>query len=61
MSPEEAMQALVDAGFTSGWSMIGDVLTVWEHDQDPPAPFVRPQEATDEAVTTDADTDTDAG
>jgi len=44
MSPEEAMQALTDAGFTSGWSLLGDVLTVWEHDTDPPAPFIRPEE-----------------
>jgi hypothetical protein len=56
MTAEEAMQALTNAGFTSGWSLLGDVLTVWEHDTEPPAPFVRPQEATNEATTTDADT-----
>jgi hypothetical protein len=55
MTAEEAMQALTDAGFTNGWSLLGDVLTVWEHDEDPPAPFVRPQEATDEAPTPAAD------
>jgi hypothetical protein len=56
MTAEEAMQALTDAGFTNGWSLLGDVLTVWEHDTEPPAPFVRPQEATNEATTADADT-----
>ena len=54
MNPEQAMQALADAGFNNGWSLLGDVLTVWEHDQDPPTPFVRPQEATDEAPLADA-------
>jgi hypothetical protein len=58
MTAEEAMKALTDAGFTNGWSLLGDVLTVWEHDTEPPAPFVRPQEATNEATTTDADTGT---
>jgi hypothetical protein len=60
MTPEQAMQALTDAGFTNGWSLLGDVLTVWEHDTEPPAPFVRPQETTNEATTTDADTVTSA-
>jgi hypothetical protein len=58
MTPEQAMQALTNAGFTNGWSLLGDVLTVWEHDAEPPAPFVRPQEATNEASNTDADTGT---
>jgi hypothetical protein len=54
MTPEEAMQALTDAGFTSGWSLLGDVLTVWEHDEEPPAPFLRPQEATNETPSTNS-------
>ena len=36
------VQLLLDAGFTDGWAMIDDVLVLWEHDQDPPAPFERP-------------------
>jgi hypothetical protein len=42
MTPEEAVQTLLDAGFISGWSLLGDVLTVWEHDEEPPAPLKRP-------------------
>jgi hypothetical protein len=43
MSPEEAMELLISAGFNTGWSLLGDVLTVWEHDEDPPAPLTRPE------------------
>jgi hypothetical protein len=47
-------QMLLDLGFTDGWSLFGDELVLWEHDQDPPAPLVRPRETTDEAPATDA-------
>jgi hypothetical protein len=43
MSPEEAMELLTSAGFTTGWSLLGDILTIWEHDEDPPAPLTRPE------------------
>jgi hypothetical protein len=36
------VQLLLDAGFDSGWVLCGDVLVLWEHDADPPAPLVRP-------------------
>jgi hypothetical protein len=58
MTTQEAIDLLIGAGFDSGWVLNGSVLALWEHDQDPPAPLVRPEEATDEAVTTDADTGT---
>ena len=35
-------QLLLDAGFTDGWALQGDVLVLWEHDVDPPAPLERP-------------------
>lgn len=38
------VQLLMDAGFTDGWALAGDVLIVWEHDVDPPAPLARPSE-----------------
>jgi hypothetical protein len=38
------VQLLIDAGFIDGWVISGDVLTLWEHDEDPPAPLVRPAE-----------------
>jgi hypothetical protein len=40
-------QILLDSGFTDGWSISGDILILWEHEQDPPAPLTRP-EAIDE-------------
>ena len=44
MSHEELCKMLADKGFESGWALLGDTLTVWEHDTDPPAPLVRPDE-----------------
>jgi hypothetical protein len=38
-------QLLLDAGFSDGWVLAGDVLILWEHDEEPPAPLVRPSEA----------------
>jgi len=52
MTIEETMQLLIDAGFTSGWSLLGTELTIWEHDTEPPAPLTRPK-ATDETPTVD--------
>jgi hypothetical protein len=59
MTHEELVQLLHDAGFDSGWSLAGKILVIWQHDTDPPAPLVRPTEATDEATTADADTGAD--
>ena len=42
MNVDELIQLLLDNGFTSGWAMHDDQLTVWEHDEDPPAPLIRP-------------------
>ena len=36
---------LIEAGFTDGWALSDGVLVLWEHDVDPPAPLVRPDEA----------------
>ena len=33
---------LREAGFETGWALLGDELTVWEHDAEPPAPLKRP-------------------
>ncbi len=38
------VQLLLDAGFTDGWALHDDVLVIWEHDQDPPAPLERPSD-----------------
>ena len=37
------VQLLLDNGYTDGWAMTEETLTIWEHDQDPPAPLVRPE------------------
>jgi hypothetical protein len=39
---EQITQLLTDAGFPTGWVVAGETLILWEHDQDPPAPLVRP-------------------
>jgi hypothetical protein len=59
MSHKDLLQLLADAGFETGWALLGETLTVWEHDTDPPAPLTRPTETTNEATTADANTGTD--
>jgi len=39
---EKLVDLLVDAGFDGGWVLLGETLTVWEHDAEPPKPFTRP-------------------
>lgn len=56
MTHLELIKILSDSGVTDGFCLHGDTLVIWEHDTEPPAPLVRPQEATDEAHNTDADT-----
>lgn len=43
MSHEEICQLLKDAGFDSGWALAADALVLWEHEEDSPAPLVRPE------------------
>ena len=43
MSHEELLQLLADAGFDTGWVLTGEELTLWEHNQEPPAPLARPK------------------
>ena len=43
-------QILMDAGFANGWALADEVLVLWEHDDEPPAPLTRPK-ATHETPT----------
>ena len=36
-------QMLHEKGFSHGWVIQGDTLTVWEHEDEPPAPLTRPE------------------
>ena len=36
---------LREAGYTSGWAVHGEELILWEHTEDPPAPYKRPTPA----------------
>lgn len=47
MNISSTVQLLIDAGFTDGWVICDDVLVLWEHEQDPPAPLTRPEAETD--------------
>jgi hypothetical protein len=40
---KELVDLLLDKGFDNGWVLQGDVLVVWEHDAEPPAPLKRPE------------------
>ena len=39
---KELVELLLKAGFVNGWVLTGEVLTVWEHEAEPPAPLTRP-------------------
>ena len=39
----ELCELLIEAGFDTGWVLTDEVLTVWEHDENPPAPLTRPE------------------
>lgn len=39
---QKMVDLLIEAGFEGGWVLQGDVLTVWDHDENPPAPLTRP-------------------
>jgi len=39
----ELIKLLRNSGYEDGWALAGDVLILWEHDADPPAPLTRPQ------------------
>ena len=43
MNHQELVQLLLDAGFDSGWSLMGETLILWEHDKNPPKPLTRPK------------------
>ena len=43
MSHRELVTLLLDKGFTDGWVLSGETLTIWEPDADPPAPLTRPE------------------
>jgi hypothetical protein len=47
MTHYEIVKLLNDAGFETGWALLGDTLTIWEHDADPPAPLTRPEVSDD--------------
>lgn len=42
MNPQDAIELLIDAGYTTGWSLIGSELSLWEHQEEPPSPLTRP-------------------
>ncbi len=44
---QELCEMLAEKGFNTGWALLGETLTIWEHDEDPPKPLTRPK-ATDE-------------
>ena len=43
MTHDELMQLLLDNGYGSGWAISGETLILWEHEEEPPAPLVRPE------------------
>ena len=42
MTHNKLVELLYDAGFTSGWTLEGESLYLWEHEEEPPLPLTRP-------------------
>lgn len=42
MTHKDLIKLLEDSGFNGGWVLNDTELTVWEHDEEPPAPLTRP-------------------
>jgi hypothetical protein len=40
---KELVQMLLDAGYETGWALNGELLTVWEHKENPPSPLTKPE------------------
>jgi hypothetical protein len=43
MIDRDLIDLLLNAGFDNGWVLTGEVLTYWEHEEDPPKPLTRPE------------------
>jgi hypothetical protein len=43
MSHDELIEMLLAKGYNTGWALLGTELTIWEHDENPPAPLKRPE------------------
>ena len=44
MTQQEMIDLLTNAGYNTGFALNGDVLVLWEHKENPPAPLTRPDE-----------------
>lgn len=42
MTHEEIIELLINAGFGGGWAISGNELVLWEHEEEPPSPLMRP-------------------
>jgi hypothetical protein len=42
MTQQEMIDLILDAGYNTGFALNGDVLVLWEHEEEPPAPLTRP-------------------
>ena len=42
MTQQEMIDLILDAGYNTGFAVNGDVLVLWEHEEEPPAPLTRP-------------------
>ena len=40
---DEFVELLLKQNYLTGWSLSGETLVLWEHDEEPPAPLKRPK------------------
>jgi len=47
MTHDDLLQLLAENNYDTGWSLNGETLSLWQHDEDPPAPLTRPEVSDD--------------
>lgn len=43
MTHRELIDLLLDKGYQNGWCLQGETLTLWQHNEEPPAPLKKPK------------------
>jgi len=43
MTTNELAELLLEKGYETGWALLGTDLTIWEHEEEPPAPLKKPE------------------
>jgi|688.fasta_scaffold1591194_2 hypothetical protein len=43
MTQQEIINLIIGAGYNTGFALNGELLVLWEHEEEPPKPLKRPK------------------